>query len=160
MAPKNLGPLVTSLSAPGDVLKVLASGNCSRVQEGTAFFVTSRDAVTNAHVVAGESTVSVNGVAASVVSFDPSYDLAILRVGSVDETPLSFVAGRVAAGTRVQIVGFPLNATRTAAPGYVEGDVTAQGRDIYDQRLLTRTYEVIEVNVQPGNSGSARAYRR
>jgi S1-C subfamily serine protease len=43
--------------------------------------------VTNAHVVAGESAVSVNGVAASVVFFDPSYDLAILRVGSVDETP-------------------------------------------------------------------------
>jgi hypothetical protein len=154
VTPKNLGPLVTSLSAPGDVVKVLASGNCSRVQEGTAFFVTSHDAVTNAHVVAGESAVSVNGVAASVVFFDPSYDLAILRVGSVDETPLSFVAGRVAAGTRVQIVGFPRNATRTAAPGYVEGDVTAQGRDIYDQRLLTRTYEVVEVNVQPGNSGS------
>ena len=52
------------------------------------------------------------------------------------------------------VVGFPLNATRTAAPGYIEGNVTAQGRDIYDQRLLTRTYEVLEVNVNPGNSGS------
>jgi S1-C subfamily serine protease len=154
VAPKNLGPLVRSLRADSDVLKVLASGGCSRVQEGTAFFVSSHDAVTNAHVVAGESRVTVNGVPASVVLFDPRDDLAVLRVDSLNEAPLSFVSGGVAAGTRARIVGFPLNATRTAAPGYVEGDVTAQGRDIYDEQLLTRTYEVIEVNVQPGNSGS------
>jgi len=89
-----------------------------------------------------------------VVLFDPSYDIAILRVGSVHESPLIFLPRVAAAGTRAVVVGFPLNATRTAAPGYIEGNVTAQGRDIYDQRLLTRTYEVLEVNVNPGNSGS------
>ena len=154
VAPGRLGPLVTSLSAPSGVVKVLATGGCSRIQEGTAFFVSSHDAVTNAHVVAGEPKVSVNGVPGSVVLFDPSYDLAVVRVDSVDETPLNFFSGRVAAGSRARVVGFPLNASRTAAPGYVEGDITAQGRDIYDQRLINRTYEVIEVNVQPGNSGS------
>jgi S1-C subfamily serine protease len=154
VAPTRLGPLVTSVGSPSDVLKVLASGNCSRVQEGTAFFVSSHDAVTNAHVVAGESRISVNGAPASVVLFDPSYDIAILRVDSLDESPLTFLSGTAAVGASARVVGFPLDATRTAAPGYIEGDITVQGRDIYDQRLLTRTYEVIEVNVQPGNSGS------
>jgi len=154
VAPRKLGPLVTSLGSPSDVVKVLASGGCSRVQEGTAFFVSSHDAVTNAHVVAGEKIFAVNGIPASVVLFDPSYDIAILRVGSVHESPLIVLPRVAAAGTRAVVVGFPLNATRTAAPGYIEGNVTAQGRDIYDQRLLTRTYEVLEVNVNPGNSGS------
>jgi S1-C subfamily serine protease len=154
VAPKDLGPLTAPVQAPRDVLKVLASGGCSQVREGTAFFVSAHDAVTNAHVVAGESSITVGGAFAQVVFFDPSYDVAILRVGALDETPLHFLATSASAGTKAQVVGFPLDASRTAAPGYVEGDVTAQGRDIYDERLLTRTYEVIEVNVQPGNSGS------
>ncbi len=154
VAPKRLGPLVTSVNAPSDVVKVLAAGGCSQTREGTAFFVTPRDAVTNAHVVAGEKIVRVDDSAASVVLFDPEYDLAIVRVAALNEHPLQFLSHRVRPGTPVEVVGFPLDATRTAAPGYFDGDITARGRDIYDQGLLTRTFEDIEVNVQPGNSGS------
>jgi len=32
--------------------------------------------------------------------------------------------------------------------------LTAQGRDIYNQAILSKTVLVVEVNVQPGNSGS------
>ena len=154
VAPQRLGPLVTSVKAPSDVVKVLATGGCSQAREGTAFFVTPHDAVTNAHVVAGEKIVRVDGSPASVVLFDPEYDLAIVRVAALDEHPLQLLSRRVSPGTPAEVVGFPLDATRTAAPGYFEGDITARGRDIYDQRLLTRTFEDIEVNVQPGNSGS------
>jgi uncharacterized membrane protein required for colicin V production len=115
VAPTRLGPLVTSVGSPSDVLKVLASGNCSRVQEGTAFFVSSHDAVTNAHVVAGESRISVNGAPASVVLFDPSYDIAILRVDSLDESPLTFLSGTAAVGASARVVGFPLDARRHRA---------------------------------------------
>jgi uncharacterized membrane protein required for colicin V production len=154
VAPRGLGPLVTSTPAPGDVMKVLADGGCSRVQEGTAFFVSAHDAVTNAHVVAGETTITVNGALARVVLFDPENDVAVLEVPSLDEVPLRFSPGPASADTRVTVVGFPLDATRTKAPGYFEGAITVQGRDIYDSHLLRRTYEVLEVNVQPGNSGS------
>jgi hypothetical protein len=54
----------------------------------------------------------------------------------------------------VQVVGFPLNATRTSAPGLIDGELRAQGRDIYNQTILSKTVLVVEVNVQPGNSGS------
>jgi S1-C subfamily serine protease len=154
VSPRKLGPVVTSLRAPTGVVKVIASGACSRVQEGSAFFVSDHVAVTNAHVVAGESVITVDGSPAVVVLFDPGNDIAVLRVDSVSHSPLSFLAGAVSAGTRVRVIGFPLDATRSAAPGYLEGSITAEGRDIYDQRLLTRTYEVIEANVQPGSSGS------
>jgi S1-C subfamily serine protease len=154
VAPVRLGPLVTSVSAPGAVVKVFATGGCSQSKQGTAFFVSEHDAVTNAHVVAGEKIIHVDGFIASVVSFDPDDDIAVLRVNALNETPLHFFSPHVVPGTRVRVVGFPLNATRTSAPGYFEGDVSAQGQNIYDERLMTRTYEVIEVNVQPGNSGS------
>jgi S1-C subfamily serine protease len=152
--PDRLGPLVTSLGSPSDVVKVLASGTCPNESEGTAFYVTSDEVVTNAHVVAGHTTITVDGVSAQVALYDPLHDLAVLRVPQRPETPLRFLRQLPARGTRIEVIGFPLNASRTGAPGYVEGELTAQGRDIYNQALVKRTVLALEVNVQPGNSGS------
>ncbi len=152
--PKDLGPLTRSLAAPTDVVKVLASGGCSSNSEGTAFFVTTDEVVTNAHVVAGHTRITVGGAPATVGLYDPKNDLAVLRVPSADATPLSLLGGEPANDTKIRVVGFPLDATRTAAPGYLEGEVTAQSRDIYNQDLRDRSFLVLEVNIQPGNSGS------
>lgn len=154
-SPDQLGPLVTSLASPSDVVKVLASGSCSVESEGTAFYVTSDEVVTNAHVVAGYSTITVGGAPAQVALYDPVNDLAVLRVPSSHaEAPLRFLRQLPDRGTAIQVIGFPLDATRTGAPGFVEGELTAQGRDIYNTALVTRTVLALEVNVQPGNSGS------
>jgi uncharacterized membrane protein required for colicin V production len=152
--PKNLGPLVTSLGGPSSVVKVLASGSCNTDSEGTAFYISSHEVVTNAHVVAGHSQITVGGASAQVALFDPANDLAVLRVPSQSETPLRFLAAAPASGTPVEVIGFPLNATRTGAPGFYVGEISGQGRDIYSQTLLTKTVLDVEVNVQPGNSGS------
>jgi uncharacterized membrane protein required for colicin V production len=152
--PSALGPLVTSLQAPSNVVKVLASGSCASESEGTAFYVTAHDVVTNAHVVAGHTHVTVNGANAQVALFDPGNDLAILRVPSQSATPFHFLSSTPSRGAHVRIVGFPLDATRTAAPGLIDGELTGQGRDIYNKTLLTKTVLAVEVNVQPGNSGS------
>jgi S1-C subfamily serine protease len=153
--PDRLGPLVTSLASPSDVVKVLASGSCPTESEGTAFYVTSDEVVTNAHVIAGHSTITVGGALAQVALYDPVNDLAVLRVPAAhDETPLRFLRQLPSEGTPIQVIGFPLDATRTGAPGFVEGELTAQGRDIYNTTLVTRTVLALEVNVQPGNSGS------
>lgn len=152
--PKQLGPLVGSLSAPSDVVKVIASGSCSALSEGTAFYVSAHEVVTNAHVVAGHSIVTVNGAPAQVALFDPNNDLAVLRVPTRAETPLPLLATTPARGVHVRVIGFPLDASRTKAPGVIDGVLTAQGRDIYNQTILTKTVVVVEVNVQPGNSGS------
>ena len=152
--PKELGPNVTPLASPTSVVKVIASGACSASSQGTAFFVTSDEVVTNAHVVAGFKHFSVGGATAQVALFDPLNDLAVLRVPSANATPLRFSNREPSAGTHVEVVGFPLDASRTGAPGVYEGEVTGQGRDIYNKILFSKSVLAVEVNVQPGNSGS------
>lgn len=152
--PGQLGPLVAGLASPSNVVKVLASGSCGSISQGTAFFISSHDAVTNAHVVAGHSRVTVDGAVAQVALYDPLHDIAILRVPSLNEPVLHFQTPVPARGTPVQVIGFPLNSSRTGAPGVIEGELSGQGRDIYNQRLFNKTMLAVSVSVQPGNSGS------
>lgn len=151
---RQLGPVVSGLGSPSGVVKVLASGSCASISQGTAFFISAHDAVTNAHVVAGHTQVTVDGAAAQVALYDPVHDIAILRVPSLDEPVLRFLGSAPSRGTAVQVIGFPLNSSRTGAPGLVEGELSGQGRDIYNQRLFNKTMLAISVDVQPGNSGS------
>ncbi len=152
--PKELGPNVTPLASPTSVVKVIASGACSASSQGTAFFVTPDEVVTNAHVVAGFKHFSVGGAPAEVALFDPLNDLAVLRVPSANASPLRFSDREPSDGTHVEVVGFPLDASRTGSPGVYEGEITGQGRDIYNKTLFAKTVLAVEVNVQPGNSGS------
>jgi uncharacterized membrane protein required for colicin V production len=138
---------------PSDVVKVLATG-CTDVHQGTAFFVQSHIAVTNAHVVAGATSVSVEGARATVALFDPVNDIAILRVPSLNLVPMRFVSSVPTSGSSASIFGFPLDGSRTLSPSVISGQITAQSRDIYDQNLFNRTVLVLYANVQPGNSGS------
>jgi uncharacterized membrane protein required for colicin V production len=151
--PDKLGPLVDGLGQPGNVVKVLANGACADESEGTAFYVTSDEVLTNAHVVAGQKHVTVNGATAVVALYDAKNDLAVLRVHQ-SESPLSFLSSEPSRGTAVRVIGFPLNGSRTEAPGYYEGELTGAGRGIYNQTLFIKTVLDLEVNVNPGNSGS------
>ncbi len=151
--PKKLGSLVSGLSQPSDVVKVIASGACGEVSEGTAFYVSGHEVVTNAHVVAGQKRVTVNGKPAVVALYDPKNDLAVLRV-SESERPLSFLSAEPSRGAALRVVGYPLNGSRTEAPGYYEGELTGPGRGIYNETLFLKTVLDLEVNVNPGNSGS------
>jgi S1-C subfamily serine protease len=152
--PITLGPLEPSLAAPTSVVKVLASGGCASIHQGTGFFVGAHEVVTNAHVVAGAHDVTVAGALARVVFFDPREDLAVLRVASLNEPSLAVDTATPPAGTAAKVVGFPLNATRTGAPAVVRGEVSGESRDIYNRGLFSRTLVVVAASVQPGNSGS------
>jgi S1-C subfamily serine protease len=151
--PSALPPSVNGLSTPSDVVKVFASGACSDESEGTAFYVTPSEVVTNAHVVAGHTKFSVNGASASVALYDPDNDVAVLRV-TRSGTPLQFLSAEPSADAPIQIVGFPLNESRTRTVGYYEGEITADSRNIYNQDLAARTILSLEANIEPGNSGS------
>ncbi len=151
--PSTLPAPVNHLSDPSDVVKVLASGACSEESEGTAFYVTSSEVVTNAHVVAGHTKVTVGGAPAAVALYDPDNDIAVLRV-SKSGTPLSFLSAEPSSDTKIQIVGFPLNDSRTSADGYYEGEITGDSRNFYNQDLAARTILSLEANIEPGNSGS------
>ncbi|MEO9181650.1 MAG: MarP family serine protease [Acidimicrobiales bacterium] len=151
--PSELGPSVTGLKDPNNILKILATG-CALEHQGTAFFVTPHIAVTNAHVVAGATHVMVGGATAQVALFDPVNDIAILRVPSLSEAVLRFAHLVPPAATMAHIIGFPLNGSRTGTPGFVNGEITAQSRDIYNQKVFARSLLVLTAVVEPGNSGS------
>lgn len=150
----SLAPPEAPVSSPPSVVKVLASGACPSESEGTAFYVAPDEVLTNAHVVAGHTRISVGGATASVALYDPRNDLAVLRVPRANEPALSFLAAEPRAGTKIQVVGFPENQSRTLAQGYVEGQFSTLSRDIYNAALDVRPFLSLEVSVQPGNSGS------
>ncbi len=154
VSPNRLGPLVANQRAPSDVVKVLADGGCATGSEGTGFYVGPHEVVTNAHVVAGHTLVTVGGALAHVALYDARNDLAVLRVVSPSEPALALTTRTPHTGAAVRVIGFPLNQTRTLAPGYFEGTLNVTGRDIYDQDLATRPILSLEVNINPGNSGS------
>ncbi len=150
-APK-LGKNTVSPNTRTQVLKVLAKG-CPDTHQGTGFFVTAQLVVTNAHVVAGATSVTVGGAPAKVALFDPVNDLAILRLAA-GASPLNFVASTPSSGAPAQVIGFPLDGRRTISPSIISGELTAESRDLYDKQTFARTVLVVYANIQPGNSGS------
>jgi uncharacterized membrane protein required for colicin V production len=136
------------------VVKVLANNACGSDNEGTAFVVAQNEVVTNAHVVAGAKSLSVDGRPARVLVFDPRLDLAVLQVTTGSLAVLQLATGSVAKGAPAAVVGYPKDSNLTLSAAGVEGTITAQGRDIYNNQLVTRSLIVVSVSVQPGNSGS------
>jgi hypothetical protein len=140
------------------VLKVVASGGCGVTRDGTSFLVAPDLLITNAHVVAGETMLSVDDGGAvidpTLVVFDPSLDIAILRVPGLALRPIPLHAALVPTGTKGAVVGFPGGGPRTATPAGVAGALAAQGRDVYGGGLVTRPIYAVTASVLPGNSGS------
>lgn len=147
-----------AVAAPvvASTVKVLGTA-CGYLQEGSGFVVATGLVVTNAHVVAGEPStqVLVNGGSynATVVLFTPTFDLAVLRTSAPLGAPLTLDPSTVGHGTTGAIVGYPEDRTLTVGPAAVDGTITAQGRNIYNQGTVTRQVYQIDARVEPGNSG-------
>jgi S1-C subfamily serine protease len=139
------------------VAKVLSSGPCG-YEAGSAWPIGPELWVTNAHVVAGSTSVllivpgHVQGWPAKVIRFDPRTDIALLGVQHPVE-PLGVAPRDPVPGTQGAIVGYPGGGSEQAVVGAVKGVVGAQGRDIYGSALVTRRIEVLNGVVIPGNSG-------
>jgi S1-C subfamily serine protease len=152
-APK-LGANTLSPRSPSQIVKVLAMG-CPDTHQGTGFFISPHLVVTNAHVVAGASSVTVAGVIAHVALFDPVNDVAILRVSALtNAAPMTLQSTAPSSGAHAEIIGFPLDGQRTISPSLISGEITAESRDIYDKATFARTVLVVYSNIEPGNSGS------
>ncbi len=140
------------------VLKVVASGGCGVTRDGTSFVVAPGLLITNAHVVAGETRIVVDDggtvIDPTLVAFDPSLDVAILRAPGLALRPIPLHTSLVATGTQGAVVGYPGGGPRTATPAGVAGAFEAQGRDVYGGSLVTRPIYAVTSSVLPGNSGS------
>ncbi len=143
-------------NAGQSTVKIVGDG-CGQIQEGSGFVAGPGLVVTNAHVVAGIPDPIVEdgsgSHSATVVSFDPSYDLAVLRVVDLGDPALSLDASSVSRGTQAAVLGYPGGGPFTVVPAGVMDEFEAQGRDIYGQGLTEREVYEIQAVVRPGNSG-------
>jgi S1-C subfamily serine protease len=131
---------------------------CSRIQEGSGFFVGDDLVVTNAHVVAGEDDTSVelsdgSTLDADVVAFDPERDLAVLRTRGGGGAALPLRDAEV--GDSGGVFGHPGGGPLDVSPFRVGDRITAVGRDIYDSASTSREVLVLASELAPGDSGSA-----
>ena len=92
-----------------------------------------------------------SGLAARVVLFDSQRDVAILYVPRLALAPLSEAGA--GPGTQGAAIGYPGGGAEQATAAVVNGEVRAQGRDIYGQQLVVRRIWIIQARVEPGNSG-------
>lgn len=146
-------------AAADSVVKVRAdAAGCGTAAEGSGWVAAPGRVVTNAHVVAGASEVTVRepatgrDLAATVVAFDPKIDLAILAVDGLAAKPLRR-APALAAGTSAVVAGYPLDGPYRLDAARVSAQVTAAGTDIYGRSGAARDVYVVRGTVQPGNSG-------
>ena len=131
---------------------------CRRIQDGTGWVVDQNLVMTNAHVVAGEQTTTVERedgrrLAATVVAFDPRRDLALLSVNRLNRPALP-LAG-TARGTTGGVFGHPGGEPLRIAPFEVAREIEANGLDIYGSRPVTRQVLELAAVLRPGDSGSA-----
>lgn len=131
--------------------------SCSRRIEGSGFVYSSHRVMTNAHVVAGEQSpsVQVDGqeFAATVVVYDPDRDVAVLQVPDLTEPALSFSSTDAGRGADAVIVGYPLDGPLTANAARIRDRQEIRGPNIYNNRTVDRDAYTVRGTVRSGNSG-------
>ena len=130
---------------------------CQKVLEGSGFVVSPNRVMSNAHVVAGSDsvTVEVDGETydAGVVSYDPNADISILDVPDLPSPPLAFAETPAPTGTDAVVMGYPGGGDFVATPARVREVIELNGPDIYRTTTVTREVYTIRGTVRQGNSG-------
>lgn len=161
----DVGPPDPALAASPEVAAAAASvleiqgqaPGCQRTLEGSGFVIAPQRIITNAHVVAGTSSVAVmtqNGpMQATVVLFDPRTDVAILSVPDLQAPPLEFATEPAESGQDAVVLGYPGGGPFTASTARVRDTITLGGPDIYHSGTVKREVYTIRGEVRSGNSG-------
>lgn len=144
--------------AGASILKVRGiAPSCSRQIEGSGFVIGPGKLLTNAHVVAGTDTVTVevgsSSLRATVVRYDPDRDLAVLDVPGLTRPALTFAAKAARSGQSAAPAGYPLDGPFTITPGRVSSQITLRGPNIYSSATVNRQVYSLRSAVRPGNSG-------
>ncbi len=155
--PALAGSAVVS-QAQKSVVKVLgAAPSCSRRIEGSGFVYAPEHVMTNAHVVAGTRTVSIdqNGSrrSARVVEYDPEKDVAVLYVPGLSAPVLNFAGSQAATDSGAIVLGYPLDGPYDAQPARIRDAGPIRGPDIYNSTTVVRDIYTIRGMVRSGNSG-------
>ena len=149
---------------PGLVSQVTASTvrvsgvACGVRLQGSGFSPAPDTIVTNAHVVAGTTRTEVlrpdgRTLPATVTTFDPARDLAVLTVPGLGQPALG--VGSAVVGETDAVFGHPFGrAAVEVSPARVLRRVTTDIGDIYDRPASPRQILVLNAQIDPGDSGA------
>ena len=149
--------LVVANARPSVVkIRGVAPG-CQKVLEGTGFVIAPNRVMSNAHVVAGSDSVTVDADGqtydATVVSYDPNVDISILDVPNLPQRPLVFAEQPAETGTDAVVLGYPGGGDFAATPARIRETIELNGPDIYRTTTVNREVYTIRGTVRQGNSG-------
>jgi S1-C subfamily serine protease len=146
-------------TASDSVLKIYGKApSCDRAIEGSGFVFAKERVVTNAHVVAGTSAVTVqlrggSSLHADVVLFDAKRDVAVLSVPGLKASVLHFASKPAHRGDNAAVLGYPQDGPFTVRSARVGGRSTVSGNDIYGSGNVHREIYSVRSIVRSGNSG-------
>jgi len=140
------------------VVKIRAvAPSCQKVLEGSGFVLSPDRVMTNAHVVAGANSVTVeangNPYDATVVSYNPDIDIAILAVPHLPPGPLPFAEEPAKPCSNALVLGYPGGGGFVATPARIREVIELSGPDIYRNATVNREVYTIRATVEQGNSG-------
>lgn len=151
-----IDPTVVSQATAATVR--VSGAACGLLVQGSGFSAAPDTIVTNAHVVAGTTRTAVlrpdgRTLPATVTTFDPVRDLAVLSVPGLGEPSLGLGSAQV--GETGAVFGHPLGqAPVDVSPARVVRRVTADVGDIYDRPATPRQMLVLNAQLEPGDSGA------
>ena len=141
--------------ASRSVVRVLGTA-CGLGVEGSGWVVQPGLVVTNAHVVAGEDDTTVTTVDgasldATPVHYDPSNDLALLRIDA--SIPALEIAPDPRRGTAGAVLGYPENGPYAVTAARLGDTSTVISEDSYGNGPIHRSIAFLRGSVRSGNSG-------
>jgi S1-C subfamily serine protease len=160
--PAIVAPPEKGLAKDPDVVRASASVvrvtgiACGLGIEGSGWVARRGLVVTNAHVVAGIErpridTAGGRAFASTVVAFDVTNDIAVLRVPGLGARPLPVAAPD--RSVAIALVGYPRNGPLTRTPARLGGTAEVLSRDAFGRGPVRRQVTAIRGAVEPGSSG-------
>ena len=130
---------------------------CTEQVTGTGILIAPEYMVTNAHVIAGASTIRValgNSLVDGIpVLFDPKLDVALLHTPGLDGQGVHLARTVPDRGIVGAALGYTGGGPLVILPAGVAGSYQATGRDIYGIDQVTREILELRAAIDPGDSG-------
>jgi uncharacterized membrane protein required for colicin V production len=143
-------------AAAPSVVRVVGTA-CGLGIEGSGWVASPGIVVTAAHVVAGEHDTAVYPfgssakLAAHATGFDPTNDIAVLRVPGLGRRPLRLVDAQP--GASVAVLGYPEDGPFNAAPARIGTTTFALMTDAYGRGPVNRAVTTLRGTLRHGDSG-------
>ena len=130
---------------------------CGGTQLGSGWIAADSRVVTNAHVVAGGETITIEDAggrhSGRVVFFDARTDIAVVSVAGLAGPALDLLTDDLDRGSGGATLGFPGGGPLETHAAAVRDRYSAVGLDIYGQNEVSREVYELRSPVRQGDSG-------